>query len=423
MFALFDRNPSLLLSLMAVKSETNLVPKSSGGDWQFSTGGGDEYQCFSSGQGECETRMEDVNGNVALGPYQDKIENLAMTLSILATRMGTRETQADGKPLFVSHFYHENSGELDTLQGEWNSHLGKATLLTGLELHWMHTAVVTLDRLGMRNTNWERRSRYGKDYLEWATALHVHEFGITSKKLGDPLSECTATQDPLKNCGLDSGGLLAGVRETCKMLDCSQTVYDYPVTSEQLNKFLDVIQWSYPYSVTEGQSSQRLEWPLIRNATTTAFNILAKNRAKRDSSFVFFQSSLSHDPCCVFSTHHLPTSFHRYDGKTISLRYDWRACVAVLRAYLPPHETCAGPTFHGVDHEFYGIFSDESYGDKDEWPLDECFTAGGNIDQCSVQRLYSGATSQLVPSMTKLLLTLFVARAFFSGLLERHQDQ
>ena len=284
---------------MAVKSETNLVPKSSGGDWQFSTGGGDEYQCFSSGLGECEARMEDVNGNVALGPYQDKIENLAMTLSILATRMGTRETQADGKPLFVSHFYHENSGELDTLQGEWNSHLGKATLLTGLELHWMHTAVVTLDRLGMRNTNWERRSRYGKDYLEWATALHVHEFGITSKKLGDPLSECTATQDPLKNCGLDSGGLLAGVRETCKMLDCSQTVYDYPVTSEQLNKFLDVIQWSYPYSVTEGQSSQRLEWPLIRNATTTAFNILAKNRAKRDSSFVFL-SSLSHTILVVF---------------------------------------------------------------------------------------------------------------------------
>lgn len=76
-----------------------------------------------------------------------------------------------------------------------------------------------------------------------------------------------------------------------------------------------------------------------------------------------------------------------------------------------------------MDHEFYGIFSDESYGDKDEWPLDECFTAGGNIDQCSVQRLYSGAAPQLVPSTIKLLLTLFVAHAFFSGLLERHQDQ
>lgn len=279
-------NPSLLLALMAVKSETNLVPKSSGGDWKFATGG-DEYQCFSSKQGECEARMEDVNGNTTLGPYQDKIDNLAMTLSILATRMGTSETKADGKPLFVSHFYHENQGELETLQSEWNSHMGKATLLTGLELHWMHTAVVTLDRLGMRNTNWERRSRFGKDYLEWATALHVHEFGITSKKLGDPLSECTATQDPLKNCGLDSGGLLAGVRETCKLLDCSQTVYDYPITREQLNKFLEVIQWSYPYSITEGQSStQPLEWYSIRNATSTAFDMLAKNRAQKDSSFV-----------------------------------------------------------------------------------------------------------------------------------------
>lgn len=403
---------------MAVKSETNLVPKSSGGDWQFSTGGGDEYQCFSSGQGECEARMEDVNGNTALGPYQDKIDNLAMTLSILATRMGTSETKADGKPLFVSHFYHEQQGELNTLQGEWNSHLGKATLLTGLELHWTHTAVVTLDRLGMRNTNWERRSRYGKDYLEWATALHVHEFGITSKKLGDPLSECTATQDPLKNCGLDSGGLLAGVRETCKLLDCSQTVYDYPVTLEQLNKFLDVIQWSYPYSITEGQSSKPLEWYTIRNATSTAFKMLAKNRAQKDSSFV---SPLAPHCHCVVCFSHIPHG-HRYDGKTISLRYDWRTCVAVLRAYLPPHETCTGPTFHGVDHEFYGIFSDESYGDKDEWPLDDCFTAGGSIDQCSVQQPYSDA-AQLVPFVAKLLLTVIVAHAFFTSLLERTQDQ
>ena len=75
-----------------------------------------------------------------------------------------------------------------------------------------------------------------------------------------------------------------------------------------------------------------------------------------------------------------------------------------------------------MDHEFYGIFSDESYGDKDEWPLDECFTAGGSIDQCRVQQPYSGA-AQLVPFVTKLLLTVLVARAFFTSLLERNQDQ
>ena len=52
-----------------------------------------------------------------------------------------------------------------------------------------------------------------------------------------------------------------------------------------------------------------------------------------------------------------------------------------MRSYLPTHETCVGTTFHGIDHEFYGIFSDETYGDADEWPLDECFAAGSSIDQ------------------------------------------
>lgn len=73
--------------------------------------------------------------------------------------------------------------------------------------------------------------------------------------------------------------------------------------------------------------------------------------------------------------------------------YDWRACMAVLRSFLPSHETCVGTTFQGIDHEFYGIFSDETYADKDEWPLDECFAAGSSIDQCAEKPVSSSSST------------------------------
>ena len=106
--------------------------------------------------------------------------------------------------------------------------------------------------------------------------------------------------------------------------------------------------------------------------------------------------------------HSLLLCVYSYDGKTISLRYDWRACLAVVRAFLPVHEKCVGLTFQGIDHEFYGIFSDESYADKDEWPLDECFAAGSGIDQCRILPEES-SSSQSIPffTLSALILSLY----------------
>jgi len=226
------------------------------------------------------------SGAVASSPYNDNTENLMMTLSILATRMATSKTRSEGRPLFVSHIYHKQSGEMNQLLKEWNMNIGRATLLTTLELHWIHTAIVTLDRLGMRSSNWERRSRYNKDYLEWATALHVHQFGIVSDRLGTPLAECQETQDPLTDCNLDKGNLLHDIRELCILTDQAQFVYDYPITEAMVIEFLDTLRWSYPYQTVEGQSTVELDWSIITNATMEAFSMLATNRATKDSKFV-----------------------------------------------------------------------------------------------------------------------------------------
>ena len=91
------------------------------------------------------------------------------------------------------------------------------------------------------------------------------------------------------------------------------------------------------------------------------------------------------------------------------MRYDWRACLAVIRSFLPVHETCAGITFQGIDHQFYGIFSDETYADKDEWPLDECFAAGSGIDQCRIVPVESLALQTNPLSWFLLVLSLLWA--------------
>lgn len=70
-------------------------------------------------------------------------------------------------------------------------------------------------------------------------------------------------------------------------------------------------------------------------------------------------------------------------NNTISLRYDWRALLAVIRAFLPKSESLVGVTTQGIVHKFYGIFSDEMYADAADWPLNACYVAGGNINYCS----------------------------------------
>lgn len=216
--------------------------------------------------------------------------------------------------------------------------------------------------VGLRNTNWEKRSRFARDYIEWATAVHTLKHSILSPRLGDALAACTPDQDPLADCGLDADGRLADIRDVCKSIDEAADVYDYGVSRSHVRSFLDTLEWSYPYVS---------RWGPLENATWEAFDIIADNRAALDA---------------------------RFSGDEISLRYDWRTLLAVVRLFLPQREVLVGNTFRvclciplvvtalsqGIVHKYYGVFSDQVYGDRDEWPLDTCFVAGDNIDICSL---------------------------------------
>lgn len=117
--------------------------------------------------------------------------------------------------------------------------------------------------------------------------------------------------------------------------------------------FIETIKWTYPFKTVNGLT---INWDVIEENAETAFKILSKRRMLVDST---------------------------YTNNTISLRYDWRALLAVIRAFLPKSESLVGVTTQGIVHKFYGIFSDEMYADTEDWPLNTCYVAGGNINYCS----------------------------------------
>lgn len=215
---------------MARESSINLFDDKS---TNFGTGSTyEEYICFQSGSGSCvEKVVKKHNKSLVDGPYQSSKEAMEFDMSILASRMASRPTRAEGKPLYVSHLYHNaRPAETEEAHEEWSSTLGRATVRTALELHWLHTMVFTLDKVGMRGPTWEKRSRYNKDLLEFATTTHAFKFGILSERLGDELYGCESDADPLTDCGLDSENYLRDVMTVCKTIDESQEVYDYPLS-------------------------------------------------------------------------------------------------------------------------------------------------------------------------------------------------
>jgi len=346
-------NPGLLLAMMAVRSGTGLQEKANGDYFSFIVGNGDdEWTCFATGYGSCKSALASRGGNIDGGPYQTTATNMAFDLSIEATRVAANSTQ----PLFVSHLYHTaRATNLAAIHAEWGRSIGRATIRTALELHWIHTVVFTLDQVGMRGSNWEQRTRYGRDALEFAVTSHVLRHGLFSGRLGANLVGCNSTLDPVTKCKLDdASGSIAQIQAVCRTLDESKTVYDFPVSWALVNKFLSVLQWSHPISAVTSVHDA-IDWAGIRANASTAFATLAAHRKLADPS---------------------------YNG-TISVRYDWRALLAVIRAGLPGSELLVGPTMQGIDHAFYGVINDALYVDISDWPLSSCYVAGGTTDLCA----------------------------------------
>lgn len=151
---------------------------------------------------------------------------------------------------------------------------------------------------------------------------------------------------------------MTDVRRVCQAIDESAAVYDFALTPQHVAAFLDTLQWTYSFSSVAGVHDA-IDWQGIRADAASAFNVLAQHRKSVDQS--------------------------RPNG-TISLRYDSRALVAVIRSRLPPHEILVGPTIQGIDHAFYGIYSDMTHYDLSAWPLSSCVVAGGSLDPCEKKK-------------------------------------
>jgi hypothetical protein len=364
----------------------NLRPEKEGDYWQFIAWDTQrKYDCFATGNGGCvDAVVKERGGSLADGAYQSTLSNMALDLSVLATRMCDEESRSDGRPKFVSHLYYAaDKNKLAELHTGWNEDLGKATLRTALELHWIHTIVFTLDRVGMRGVAWEKRTRFGQDELEFAVALHALRFSLFSGSLGQSLIDrCTANLNPVDECGLEQDSFLSDVRRVCKALDESSEVYDYPITWAHVQSFLATIQWSYPLKAIAGVREE-IDWQQLQADTSAAFEFLASHRKSVDPK--------------------------TYNGSTISSRFDARALVGVVRSRLPSREPLVGPTTHGIDHYFYGIFSDDLYADVTSWPLSSCFVAGGTENLCEQAKKPSTASlPSVVLAVAMLPMILFV---------------
>lgn len=190
-------NPALVLSLMARQSGINIQPTKDGDFIVHNSNA--VYDCFKTGLGGCADLVKGIGGSVEGGPYQASESTMAMDLSIMATRMAVNTTRKEGRPLYASHHYFLSGKDaLAGAQSEWSRDLGRATVRMALELHWLHTVVFTLDQVGMRGPEWDRRTRFSRDQIEFAIACHAFAFGLFSGSLGPNLTSCPADSDPIK---------------------------------------------------------------------------------------------------------------------------------------------------------------------------------------------------------------------------------
>jgi hypothetical protein len=197
----------------------------------------------------------------------------------------------------------------------------KALVLSALDFHYRFNLLVRLKDIGFLAQYNARTTRAEKQQLLFATALYTYNRGIYDKTtLTSKLSTCTPGKDPILDCGLNGyGGHGQDAGKICTLVERSTSLYDYNIYKEDLDLFITKLEETYPYDAVYGHYS-RIDWALIRQNAASAFSILDEIRGSKGA---------------------------------ISFRYDWRALVAVIRAFLPTKESLMGPTLKSID-TFYG---------------------------------------------------------------------
>ncbi|KAH3762535.1 chitin binding [Pelomyxa schiedti] len=335
-------NPAVILSLIAIDSGASLQ-SSSDTNTLFKVGNG-------NGHFDCTWQCPRSNGKVV----NLDIDQFSTLASVLAMRIKIK----GDTPIYLSHNFFSNTNELSQAYRSYIEDPQKAIILSGLNLHLHHTLAYSFDRVGMR-TPWEGRSRLRRDELESAAVLYAHKKTIFDPIFGsEKLQTCPPSSDPTLECGLIS---VSDALHLCEVVNKATDVYDYSIVWDDVVFFINELRGTYPF-LEVAQVHPEIDWSSLLDNARDAFSILSANR--------FHQSG--------------GNSKVPYTGNEISLRYDWRMLLAVMRLYLPPREKLVGPSFHAMENLFYGIYISDSLDAAlfRNWPLENCTFAGLQTEIC-----------------------------------------
>lgn len=319
---LWGLNPAWILGLAAASSHLTLVPANSS-----AVAPGPliaEYENF-----QCYGIAADAPycGNYkpidpALGPMQETLGALALDLSAMPGILLGWTTD----PVFASrHWFQDHHTEL----GAYHSSLvareaWRAIALGAVHANVLHTVVSLLPGL---------RWSPGTSEIEAAAVLANWE-----AKLGDQWRT-------------DALGV-------CEALDSAPASYDLVLYREDIEEFIRQLKESL-----FGRNASGIDWSALAADAMGAFGALGRRRASLNRSV----DSQGRD-------------------EFISMRFDLRTLLAIIRGHLPPRQPLVGFSTGGL-HKLHGPTLGEPFPDSSPstFPSPWCSTAGGSENLCSDQ--------------------------------------
>jgi chitinase len=315
---MYGLNPAMFLGLSSKESFFPALFKSTDdGTYFIVDDTRAQYDCYASNRdGLCRDSLLD-------GPFQVETPAMSTDVSIFAQRFypGSETVKSARTPLLQSDSTILGSSTFRAFHDSYTLDNSRALILSALDFHYRFNLLIRLKDIGFLAQYNARTTRAEKQQLLFASALYTYNRGIYDKTtLNGKLSTCSPGKDPILDCGLNGyGGHSQDAGKICTLVERSTEVYDYNVYKEDVDRFIDKLESTYPYDAVAGHFN-KIDWTAIRQKAASAFTILDTSRGSKGA---------------------------------ISFRYDWRALVAVIRAFLPAKEALIGPTMKNIDN-FYG---------------------------------------------------------------------
>jgi len=316
---MYGINPTMMLSLSTKESFfPALFASEDDGSYFLAGNGTEKYSCYvTPRKGLCRDQNFD-------GPFQVETPSMSTDVSVFAQRFytGNETDKTKRTPEFEDDNHFLLLPTFRAFHDTWTMDSAKAVVLTSLDFHYRFNLLIRLNAMGMLPQYLARASREDKEQFLFASAMYTYNRGVFDKNgLNAMFANCTPGKDPILDCGLNGyGGHSYDIGQVCNLFDRSSEVYDFDVTKDDVDWFVNKTEETFAYDSVEGFYPS-IDWALIRSSAADAFQLLQAARGGKQK---------------------------------ISYRYDWRPLVAVVRAFLPAKEMLLGDTLHTIDTGFYG---------------------------------------------------------------------